>query len=261
MTYDFTKKLLDENYSFYNRKSFIPSDPISVPHRFRKKEDIEIAGFFAAVFSWGNRKTIINKSNELLKLMDDAPHEFILHHSEKELKHFRQFKHRTFNLTDALYFIHFFKHHYSHYPSLEIAFSKFISAEDENVEPALRGFHDYFCSLEAFPSRTKKHIPTPARNSTCKRINMFLRWMVRSDHRGVDFGIWKKIKPSQLICPCDVHVLRVARQLKLISSKQNNWKTAVELTSALKKFDAKDPVKYDFALFGIGVNERIKIKP
>jgi len=256
MKFDELKKLLDEKTAFYERASFIPSDPISIPHQFSINQDIEISGFFAATLAWGNRTSIINSCTQLMTLMENSPHDFILNHKEKDLNRFENFKHRTFNSTDLLYFIHFFKNFYSTNDSLENAFSKFITSKDENIEKALIGFHNLFFSLEDFPRRTIKHVSSPEKNSTCKRLNMFLRWMVRKDNKGVDFGIWKKIKPSQLVCPCDVHVLRVARNLKLVRSKQNNWKTALELTSRLKELDFNDPVKYDFALFGLGVIEK-----
>jgi uncharacterized protein (TIGR02757 family) len=188
--------------------------------------------------------------------MDDAPYDFIVHHSEKDLKHLLQFKHRTFNVTDLVYFILFLKHHYQHSKTLETAFTKWMDKKDETIEEALKGFHDYFFSLQDAPVRTKKHIATPGRNSTCKRLNMFLRWMVRRDNCGVDFGIWSTISPSQLICPIDVHVARVAKRFNLIQRKQIDWQTALELTSNLKKFDRNDPVKYDFALFGLGAVEK-----
>ena len=196
------KELLDRKVDEYNQPSFIEKDPISVPHLFTRKQDIEIAGFFASIFAWGNRTIIINKSKELMKLMDDSPYEFILHHSEKDLKRLLQFKHRTFNVTDLLYFILFLKHHYEQSNTLETAFSKWMNKKDDTVENALTGFHDYFFSMEDAPVRTKKHIATPLRNSTCKRLNMFLRWVVRKDNCGVDFGIWKTIAPSQLIWKC-----------------------------------------------------------
>lgn len=188
--------------------------------------------------------------------MDHAPHDFIVNHSEEELKKFLRFKHRTFNATDALYFIAFFKDFYAKHESLEEAFSLGMKGKPLTVEPGLIHFRELFFSLDTFPIRTQKHVATPANNSACKRINMFLRWMVRKDKHGVDFGIWKKIKPAQLICPCDVHVDRVARKLGLIERKQTDWKTAVELTDNLRKLDPKDPVKYDFALFGLGVMEK-----
>lgn len=251
---DFLNKKVKE----YNQKTFIASDPISIPHRFAIKQDIEIAGFFAAIFAWGNRTTIINKCNELMLLMDNSPYQFITQHKEIELKRFLDFKHRTFNATDLLHFIRVLRHHYendiSAEPTLETAFSKGLNRKDETVENALTSFHDYFFSLEDSPGRTKKHISTPANNSSCKRLNMFLRWMVRKDNKGVDFGIWKNIQPHQLVCPLDVHVQRVAYNLKLISSEKADWKTAVELTNNLKQLDPADPVKYDIALFSMGVN-------
>lgn len=250
------KTFLDRKVKEYNQPHFIKQDPISIPHRFTKKQDIEVAGFFASIFAWGNRTTIINKTTELLQLMDDAPHQFIVDHSDKELQRLLAFKHRTFNTTDLLYFLLFLKHHYQTYTTLETAFSKWMNKSDANVENALRGFHDYFFSLEDAPVRTKKHIATPQRKSTCKRLNMFLRWMVRDDAKGVDFGIWKHISATQLICPIDVHVARVARQFQLIKRKQTDWETAIELTEVLKTFDAADPVKYDFALFSLGATEK-----
>jgi len=253
------KELLDQQLGLHNQKGFIEKDPISIPHRFTKKQDIEIAGFFAAVFAWGNRTTIINKCNELMNLMDDAPFQFIIQHQEFELKRFLDFKHRTFNATDLLHFIRVLRYHYdndsSAEPTLETAFSKGLHPRDETVEKALTTFHDYFFSLEDSPGRTKKHISTPANNSSCKRLNMFLRWMVRKDKAGVDFGIWKNIQPHQLVCPLDVHVQRVARNLNLIQSEKADWKTAVELTEKLKSFDPIDPVKYDIALFSMGIRE------
>lgn len=248
------RDFLDQKVVQYNRPDFIPEDPVCIPHLFSKKQDVEIAGLMAAVFAWGQRKTIINKSKAFLDLMDNDPHEFVLNHSEEDLKSFLSFKHRTFNATDALYFIHFFRWFYEKHESLEEAFCP--DSEGGTVENGLLSFFDLFFSLPDFPSRTKKHVPTPARKSACKRINMFLRWMVRKDDNGVDFGIWTKIKASQLICPCDVHVDRVARKLGLIQRKQTDWLTAVELTNGLKNLDSEDPVKYDFALFGLGVMEK-----
>jgi uncharacterized protein (TIGR02757 family) len=250
------KQFLNRKVDEYNQPSFIVPDPVSIPHLFSIKQDIEIAAFFASIFAWGNRTTIINKSMELMGLMENAPHDFITSHREKDLKSLLQFKHRTFNSTDLLYFILFLKHHYQQSGTLETAFTNWMSKKDGNIEKALIGFHDYFFSLQDAPVRTKKHIATPEKNSTCKRLNMFLRWMVRRDDCGVDFGIWQSISPSQLICPIDVHVARVARRLNLIDRKQLDWQTALELTANLRKFDRNDPVKYDFALFGIGVAEK-----
>jgi uncharacterized protein (TIGR02757 family) len=249
------KVFLDRQVEIYNQPAFIKNDPISIPGSFTKKPDIEIAGFFAAIFSWGNRTTIISKSRELLQLMDNAPHEFCIHHADNDLKKLLSFKHRTFNATDLLYFIAFFKMHYSKHQSLEIAFTQWMNKKDETVEHALNGFYPYFFSLPDVPSRTRKHIASPGKNSSCKRLNMFLRWMVRRDDNGVDFGIWKNISPSQLVCPVDVHVARVARQLNLLHRKPLDWQAALELTAHLRTLDRTDPVKYDFALFGTGVTE------
>lgn len=244
------KDYLDEQVKRYNRPDFIPLDPVSIPHRFSKVQDIEIAGFFAAVFSWGNRRTIINKSTEFLQLMDNAPHDFLLHHRDSDLKTFLTFKHRTFQPTDALYFIAFLSYHYRTHASLEELFL----AESSSMEARLNQFEARFFALPDAPARTRKHVPSPARKSTCKRLNMFLRWMVRQDTCGVDFGIWERISPADLICPIDVHVSHVARHFGLLHRKQNDWMAAVELTENLKRLNATDPVKYDFALFGLGVN-------
>lgn len=242
---------MDRKVTEYNQPSFIPFDPISVPHLFTKQQDIEIAGFFAAIFAWGNRATIIRKARELMQLMDNAPHDFCLNHDAAGLKRLLAFKHRTFNETDLLYFVAFFQFHYSRHDSLESAFS----IHGETAEAMLTGFYHYFFSLEEVPARTLKHIASPRRGSTCKRLNMFLRWMVRQDDNGVDFGIWKNITPARLICPIDLHVARVARQLGILKRKQTDWPAAVELTDYLRILDNKDPVKYDFALFGLGAME------
>lgn len=245
---------MEDRAETYNQPGFITNDPISIPHAFSKKQDIEIAGFIAATLAWGQRATIINKSKALFQLMDNAPHDFMVNHRLADLKVFDQFKHRTFNSTDCLYFIRFLSEHYRSNASLETAFP--IDKEAQHVEKAIAHFHNLFFSLDDYPARTKKHIATPVRKSACKRINMFLRWMVRKDQKGVDFGLWNSISMSQLICPCDLHVERVARKLKLIKRKPLDWLTAVELTTALKQFDPLDPVKYDFALFGLGIEER-----
>lgn len=250
------KKYLEQKVDLYNQPSFIKDDPVCIPHSFTKKQDIEIAGFFAAIFAWGNRTTIINKSNELLALMDNDPYHFCIGHSDNDLRSLLHFKHRTFNATDLLYFVEFFKMHFSKYASLENAFTQWMNPKDETVENALTGFYHYFFSLPDIPERTRKHIASPQKNSSCKRLNMFLRWMVRNDAKGVDFGIWKNIAPAQLICPVDVHVARVAKQLNLIKRQPVDWQTALELTACLRTFDQEDPVKYDFALFGTGVMEK-----
>jgi uncharacterized protein (TIGR02757 family) len=278
---DFLEKKVLE----YNHPSFIAKDPVSVPHRFTHMQDIEIAGLFAAVFAWGNRTTIIRKSNELLTLMDEAPFDFIKNHGTNDLKRFLHFKHRTFNATDLLYFIRFLKSHYRQNKSLESAFLPTdmtrikidqgdaviknsgmnkqetvsysdIYGDNEFARKALSTFYSRFFSLKNSPERTKKHIASPDRNSTCKRLNMYLRWMVRQDNNGVDLGIWKKISSADLICPVDLHVARVARGFGLITRKQTDWQTAMELTKTLREMDKSDPVKFDFALFGLGVMEK-----
>jgi uncharacterized protein (TIGR02757 family) len=246
------KEFLDSKVDEYNQPFFIKDDPVCIPHLFTKKQDIEIAGFFASIFAWGNRTTIINKSMELMQAMQMRPYEFILHHNTEDIKRLISFKHRTFKTTDLLYFIEFLKHHYTANKSLETAFTR----HGDTIEEMLTGFHHYFFSMEDIPARTKKHIATPEKNSTCKRLNMFLRWMVRRDDKGVDFGIWKKISPSQLICPIDLHVARVSRRFNLLKRKQTDWQAALELTDNLRQFDKNDPVKYDFALFALGVIEK-----
>ena len=248
------KTYLDSLVRQYNHPDFIENDPISIPHQFSKKQDIEIAGFFAATFAWGQRITIINKSHLLMNLMDNAPHQFITQHEDTDLKRMQDFVHRTFNSTDLLYFIERLKQFYTQYKSLEVAFSNHLSPNDETVEKALIGFRDEFFAPEFAPRRTGKHVASPAKKSTCKRLNMFLRWMVRDDDAGVDFGIWKGIHPSRLMIPFDVHVERMARELNLLHRKQRDWKAVEELTGNLRKLDRTDPVKYDYALFGKSVN-------
>lgn len=253
-------QLLDQKVKQYNHIEFIEKDPICIPHLFTKQQDIEIAGFFAAIFAWGNRTTIINKSKELLERMDNAPFAFCTQHQEKDLKKLLGFAHRTFNDTDLLYCVEFFKQHYRKNESLESAFfnSKSIGSINKTsvVEKALIHFQDYIFSLDDVPARTKKHIASPVSGSTCKRLNMFLRWMVRKDKQGVDFGIWKKISPADLIMPIDVHVARVSRGLGIVKRIQTDWQTAIELTNYCRTLDPKDPVKYDFALFSLGVIEK-----
>ena len=249
------KEFLDSKVVQYNRPDFIENDPIVIPHAFSVKQDIEIMGFWAAVLAWGQRKTIINKCLELVQLMDGAPYDFVRNHQESDLKAFLGFKHRTFNDTDALYFLYFFRQHYQVSDTLESAFKP--SADfSGGMEAMLNHFRRYFFSItEDYPRRTQKHVSAPSQKSSCKRINMFMRWMVRRDDLGVDFGIWNTIRPAELICPIDLHVERVARKLGLIERKQLDWLTALELTENLKQFDAVDPVKYDFALFGLGIEE------
>lgn len=253
LTREAVYELLEQKYKEYNKAAFIKDDPVQIPHRFSKKQDIEIAGFFAATLAWGQRVTIIRNTTRILELMDNSPHDFILHHEDKDLKRFLGFVHRTFNDTDLLYFIEFFRWFYSSHDSLEEAFTASMVKDDIHTEKGLIGFEELFFSLEDHPQRTRKHVSSPVRKSTCKRINMYLRWMVRQDRRGVDFGIWRRIKPAQLLMPLDVHVDRHARRLGLLKRKQTDWQAVLELTDSLRSFDAADPVKYDFALFGMGV--------
>jgi len=249
------KEFLDIKVRQYNNVQFLLSDPISAPHLFTKKEDIEISGFLAASIAWGQRPTIIKNANSLMRWMDFSPHDFILNFSESDLKPFKAFVHRTFNGEDCVFFMKSLKHIFQKYQTLENAFSIDFPASETNVKQAIVLFRNRFFEIQ-HPSRTQKHIADPLKNSSAKRLNMFLRWMVRQDKTGVDFGIWTKIKPAQLICPLDVHSANVARKLGLLSRKTNDWQAAEELTGILKTFDANDPVKYDFALFGLGIFEK-----
>ncbi len=242
------KDFLESKVREVNVPDFIPNDPILIPHSYTHKQDIEISAFWTAMLSWGQRITIINKSKELFGLMDNAPYDFIVNHKEKDRQRFENFKHRTFQYTDTLYFLEFLQWYYNKHESLESIF-----AQGSTMKKALEGFHELFFHLPEAPKRTTKHVATPIRKSTCKRLNMFLRWMVRRDKSGVDFGLWKSISMSKLMIPLDVHVERVARHFGLINRKQRDWQAVEELTQNLSQLDASDPVKYDFALFGVGV--------
>lgn len=247
------KEYLDSKVDRYNSIDFIENDPISIPHRFTRQEDIEISAFWVAMLSWGQRVTIINKSNELMALMDDSPYDFIMNHKEKDLKPFLNFKHRTFQPDDTLYFISFFRRFYEQYNSLE---SAFFPDHVQSVEESLSHFHNTFFNSPLALQRTRKHVSTPIRKSSCKRLNMFLRWMVRKDDRGVDFGIWDRCDTKELKIPLDVHVFKVAHQLGLLTRDKTDWPAVIELTNNLLKFDPVDPVKYDYALFSIGIDQR-----
>ena len=249
------RELLEQKTQEYNRLEFIETDPVSIPHLFSRRQDIEIAGFLSATLAWGQRKTIISKGRELLDFMGFSPYDFILNHQEADLLPFLKFKHRTFNATDALYFIHFLKTLYQSHANMEDAFVKGMANNAKDVRSGLNHFRAMFVGGENFPPRTGKHVASPDRKSACKRLNMFLRWMVRKDNSGVDFGLWEKVRPAQLVCPCDLHVERVARKLGLVTRKQMDWQMALELTHHLKQMDPIDPVKYDFALFGLGIYE------
>lgn len=250
------KAFLDEKVELYNRPDFIEQDPVIIPHRYTQKEDIEIAGFLSATIAWGNRVSILKNGLRLMEMMDDSPYQFVMGAGEKELKKLNKFVHRTFNDTDCLFFMEALRSIYLNHGGLETSFSEGLTKTDMDTDvfPAIMHFRATFLSAPHL-ERSVKHIANPAAGSTAKRINMFLRWMVRKDDKGVDFGIWSSISPSQLCCPLDVHSGRSARKLGLLNRKQNDWKAVIELTENLRQLDAKDPVKYDYALFGMGVNE------
>ena len=247
------KEFLNLKAEEYNNSSFIKDDPIQIPHLFNKKEDIEISGFLTSTISWGNRKSIITSSIKMMKLMDNDPYNFIINHSEKDLKNLLNFVHRTFNGYDFMQFIRSLRHIYKNYGGLENIFAQNI--KNQSMHNSIHEFKKIFFEVP-YTERTKKHVSDPFKGSASKRINMFLRWMVRKDNKGVDFGIWKSIDQKYLSCPLDVHSGNVARKLGLINRKQNDHKTVLELDSILRVFDKNDPVKYDFALFGIGVFEK-----
>lgn len=246
------KAFLDVKVEAYNSPKFIESDPIQIPHLFSTKEDIEISGFLTSTIAWGNRKSIINNANKLMDMMGHAPFDFVMNHSETDLEALEPFVHRTFNGEDAIQFIKCLKHIYNNHNGLEALFAK--HAEPLSVQKSISEFKKSFFEIEHL-QRTQKHVSDPLKNSAAKRINMYLRWMVRPNNTGVDLGIWKSIKPAQLSCPLDVHSGNVARKLGLLNRKQNDAKALFELDTALRKLDPKDPVKYDFALFGLGVFE------
>ncbi|MEN8702674.1 MAG: TIGR02757 family protein [Polaribacter sp.] len=247
------KLFLDEKVILYNNQKFIQSDPIQIPHLFNKKKDIEIAAFLAATISWGNRTMIIKNATKMMHLLDNAPFDFVINHKEKDLDSFNNFVHRTFNASDFKQFIRSLKHIYKNYSGLENALK--IEDNSTNYKTAIHKFKNLFFE-EIQEKRTLKHVSDPLKNSAAKRINMFLRWMVRNDTAGVDFGLWTTHNPAHLSCPLDVHSGNVARKLQLLKRKQNDWKALSELDENLRKLDAKDPVKYDFALFGLGVFEK-----
>ena len=247
------KEFLDEKVIVYNNPNFIESDPIQIPHKFSLKEDIEIAGFLVATIAWGNRKSIINNGHRLIEIMGNSPFDFVMDFSKKNSESLSPFVHRTFNNEDLFCFLKALQNIYKNHEGLENVFANY--AEKNSMQPAIHRFKKIFFEIP-HASRTQKHISDPLKNSAAKRINMFLRWMVRNDNAGVDFGIWKRIDPSQLSCPLDVHSGNVARKLKLLVRKQNDGKALAELDNSLRKLDPNDPVKYDFALFGLGVFER-----
>lgn len=239
---------LEEKYSKFANPKFIENDPIQIPHSFSKREDIEISGFISATIAWGQRKSIIKNAKHFIQLMDNAPYDFVMGYDEIDLKRFSNAVHRTFNGEDLVFFVKSLRNIYTKYGSLE---NLFVT---DDLFDGLVKFHQVFFEIN-FPQRAKRHVANVNTGSAAKRLNMYLRWMVRNDNRGVDFGIWKQINPAQLFIPLDLHSGRVARMLGLLERKQDDWKAVIELTQKLREFDAKDPVKYDFALFGVGVNE------
>lgn len=245
-------ELLDKYYVLFARPDFIADDPIQIPARFSKKEDIEVAGFLAATIAWGQRKSIINNASRLMELMDNAPFDFILNHKPSDRLRFQGFVHRTFSDVDAIYFMESLQNIYQNHGGLEAAFS----GATQSIQHRLVEFHDLFFSLEHL-SRTRKHVSNPLKGSSAKRLNMYLRWMVRQPNEGVDFGIWNSIRSSELMMPLDIHTGTVSRKLGLLKRKQDDWKAVEELTAALRALDPEDPVKYDFALFGMGVTKTI----
>lgn len=247
------KELLDEKYLQYNTPSFIESDPVSIPHQFTKKEDIEISGFLAATIAWGNRKMILRNANRMMTLLEGSPYDFIMNASDDEFELLGNFVHRTFNSTDLVYFLKALRNIYCNRGGLENIFSTYKN--DDNLQPAIHELHKIFFELE-HEKRTERHVSDPFKGSAAKKINMFLRWMVRNDGRGVDFGIWDSISASVLSCPLDVHSGNIARKFGILTRKQNDAKAVAELDAVLRSFDPEDPVKYDFALFGLGVNEK-----
>ncbi len=250
MTPSELKEFLDEKVELYNNPNFIESDPIQIPHLYSVKEDIEIAGFLAATIAWGNRKMIINNAKKMMDLMGNSPYDFVMNHSETQLETLEHFVHRTFNGQDFLGFIKGLQHIYQNHKGLEAVFSK----ENSTMQYTISEFKQLFFEAPHL-ARTEKHISDPLNGSAAKRINMYLRWMVRDDNKGVDLGIWNNISPALLSCPLDVHSGNVARKLNLLSRKQNDAKALAELDANLRLLDANDPVKYDFALFGLGVFE------
>jgi uncharacterized protein (TIGR02757 family) len=247
------KEFLDEKADLYNRPSFIEHDPVSIPHQFSEKEDIEMSGFLAATIAWGNRKSILKSANYVIGLMDGSPYDFIVNHKGSDLKRMKGFVHRTFNSDDLIYFIKALNHIYLKRGGLEQIFNGYKTAD--SLQPAIHEFHKIFFEL-VHDKKTERHVSDPFKGSAAKKLNMYLRWMVRKDNRGVDFGIWKSISPSILSCPLDVHSGNVARKLGILKRKQNDAKAVLELDSVLRSFDETDPVKYDFALFGLGAIEK-----
>ncbi len=253
MTQQELKSFLNEKVEQYNTPEFIDSDPILIPHLFTQKEDIEISGFLTATIAWGKRAMIIKNAHKMMALLGNSPYDFILNHNDQQLESLSGFVHRTFNSIDFTHFVKALQHIYTTHNGLESVFNKY--ATQESLQPAIHELKKIFFEIP-HPSRTTKHISDPLKNSACKKINMWLRWLIRDDSTGVDFGLWKNISPSALSCPLDVHSGNVARKLGLLNRKQNDAKALLELDTSLRLLDKHDPVKYDFALFGLGVFEK-----
>jgi len=247
------KEFLDEKADFYEQKEFIQNDPIIIPHEYEDKFDIEISGFIISIISWGNRKSIINSGYKIKDILESSPYDFIMNHSQKDLKRIKGSIHRTFNSDDLVFFIKSLKNIYTNYNGLEGIISNVKNGN--NLQERISNFKKIFFELNHL-ERTKKHLPDPLKGSAAKRFNMFLRWMVRSNKKGVDFGLWKSILPSELSCPLDVHTGNIARKLSLLKRTQNDSLALNELDKKLREMDKNDPVKYDFALFGLGINEK-----
>lgn len=247
------KEFLDEKVDKFNHPDFIERDPISIPHKYSRKDDIELSGFLAATIAWGNRTMILRNSNLMMSFMDDSPYEFVMNHTDHDLERINCVIHRTFNSGDFIYFIKALKHIYKTYDGLEGVFTNYQTID--SLQPAIHQFRSVFFELP-HENRTMKHISDPFKGSAAKKINMFLRWMIRKDNKGVDFGLWKSISPSILSCPLDVHSGNVARRLGILTRKQNDARAVSELDKILRTFDKDDPAKYDFALFGLGVSEK-----
>ena len=247
------KSFLDEKVIRYNQSSFIETDPIQVPKKFNRKENIEISGFLTATIAWGNRLSIINNGQKLMRLMDYQPFDFILNSKDSDLSVLKKFVHRTFNGQDCIYFIQSLKNIYQNYGGLQQVFEVGYRKE-ETIKSALEHFYTVFFELPG--ERTRKHVSNISKGASGKRLNMFLRWMIRKDNSGVDFGIWNKIPASALMLPLDIHTGNVARKLGILNRKSNDWKAVEEVSAVLRSFNPEDPVIYDFALFGLGAFEK-----
>ncbi|MBU2526857.1 MAG: TIGR02757 family protein [Bacteroidetes bacterium] len=250
---DELKEFLDEKAALYNQPKFITSDPIQIPRAYSIKQDIEISGFLTATIAWGNRTSIIKNAHKMMQLMENSPYDFVMHHQKQDLQPLSSFVHRTFNGNDLICFVQNLKKFYLRFSSMEDVF--LANATSESLQPSIHAFKQVFFNTD-YAGRSQKHVSDPLKGSAAKRINMFLRWMVRQDRRGVDLGIWNRLNAAQLSCPLDVHSGNVARKLGLLTRKQNDAKAVYELDCSLRKLDASDPVKYDFALFGLGVFEK-----